>query len=141
VDGWRLVLVNSAHRTIEHGRIGAGLRSELSEALRTQLSVLIALHHPPLSSCGHQDCRLEDGEALMSEIDANPHVRLVVSGHLHDAGDAERGDTTYLLGPSTCIQLVHQHPLQQHNTEATPIGARWLELDSDGSFRTGLVWV
>lgn len=77
-------------------------------------------------------------EALMLEIDGNPYVRLVVSGHLHGAGDVERSDTTYLLGPSTCIQLVHQHPLQQHNSEVTPIGARWLELDPDGSFRTGL---
>jgi len=67
-------------------------------------------------------------------------VRGVLSGHLHLADEVERRDVRYLLGPSTCIQLRHHHPLPEHNRAPTAVGARLLRLHADGRLESELMW-
>jgi Icc protein len=103
--------------------------------------VLIGLHHPPVAICPDPSCRLEPADQVLAVLARHPNVRIVAAGHLHVTDETERGGLTQLLSPSTGIQLRHQHPLRDHNGAPTPIGARLIELDDDGTFTTELRWV
>jgi Icc protein len=102
--------------------------------------VLIGLHHPPVNVCADPACQLDEATEVLDAIRRHPAVRAVVSGHLHHAEELERHGVAYLLSPSTCLQLRHVHPLPDHNTAATPVGARMLDLGDDGSVRTRVIW-
>ena len=67
-------------------------------------------------------------------------VRAVASGHTHVADDQEHDGIAFLLSPSTCLQLRHDHPLPEHNQERTAIGARVIDLHDDGTVSSQLIW-
>jgi Icc protein len=142
IGGWTVMLLDSRVEGTESGAIGAAALAWLDDALAaTGAHVLIGLHHPPLSGCGDPRCQLQDGYQLLTVLDRYPNVRGVLSGHLHWADEIERGGVRYLLGPSTCIQLKHRHPLPTNNPDPTFFGARLLELHGDGRITSELVWV
>lgn len=141
LGGWTFVGLNSAGVGREHGELGAGQLAALDRVLEQAAGpVAAAMHHPPISACPHEDCRLEDAEALLHRIDGGA-VRLVLTGHLHLAEEFVAGDARFLLGPSTCLQLVHTHPLPEHNVAVTPLGYRVIELRDDGTVEADLVWL
>jgi Icc protein len=140
-DGWSLVLVESRVPGHDGGAVGAAGLSWLDQRLSsTDAHVVLGLHHPPISSCPDPDCVLADRDDLFAVLDRHPNVRAVLSGHLHATGETERRGVRYLLAPSTCLQLRHVHPLAEHNRAPTPVGARVVELRSDGGIRTGVIW-
>ena len=83
---------------------------------------------------------LDDAPALLALLGRHPQVKAVASGHLHAAAEEELDGVTYLLGPSTALQLVHEHPLPEHNLDPTPIGARLIDLHDDGTVTSELLW-
>ena len=138
---WRVVAVCSARPGQSHGTLGTETLEALDRALAVDRPVLIGMHHPPMSTCADPDCNVSDAAAFFEVIDRHPNVVAVATGHLHVAGELSRGDVRYLLGPSTCIQLVHDHPLSISNKAATPLGARCIELADDGTLSTELLWL
>jgi Icc protein len=138
---WLIVLVDSRIDGAECGRLGPTTLARLDQELAsTDAYAIIGLHHPPLSTCGDPDCGLMDRHDLLDVLDRHPHVRGVISGHLHLADEIERRHVRFLLSPSTCLQLRHRHPLPDNNTNATPIGARALELHEDGRVESRIIW-
>jgi Icc protein len=141
VQGWSIIGLDSRVEGIGSGAIGEKGLTWLDDQLAsTDAHVLIGLHHPPLSACGDPYCALEDSYDLLAVLDRHPHVRGVVSGHLHLADQMERRGVQYLLSPSTCIQLRHRHPLAENNRAATPVGARLIDLHEDGRITSEIVW-
>jgi Icc protein len=142
VGGWEVVLVDSQVDGAAHGEIDARVLAHLDETLAaTDRHVVVGLHHPPLTVCGHPDCSLRNASELLAVFDRHANVRGVVSGHLHVAEDLERAGVPYLLSPSTCHQLTHRHPLEEHNNDPTPPGARTLVLHDDGTVDTTVSWI
>jgi Icc protein len=141
VGGWLIIALDSCQSGVGHGSITDDTLTWLEESLSsTGAYVLIGLHHPPLSTCGHRYCRLENSFDLLSVLDRHSAVRGVLSGHLHLADEVERGQVRYLLTPSTCIQLRHHHPLPENNQAARAVGARLLHLHTDGRLESEIVW-
>ena len=139
--GWLIIALDSREGGVGHGAITEDTLTWLEETLSsTAAHVLIGLHHPPLSPCGHPYCRLDNGFDLLSVLDRHSHVRGVLSGHLHLVDEVERRQVRYLLTPSTCIQLRHHHPLPENNQAATAVGARLLHLHTDGRLESEIVW-
>ena len=138
---WRIVVVCSAKAGQDHGTFGKENLEALDRALAVDRPVLIGTHHPPMSTCSEFDCNVSDAAAFFEVIDRHANVVAVATGHLHHAEELRRGNVRYLLGPSTCLQLVHKHPLKDHTKAATPLGARSIELGDDGSLSSELLWV
>ena len=142
LGAWQLVLVNSAGHGREHGHLPSATLAAMEQLLDADpRPALLAMHHPPIPACQHADCRLANADALLDLIGRHGNVRAVASGHLHMAAEYEHDGVAYLLGPSTCMQLDHTHPLPENNTRPTPLGARSIQLHGDGSVDSQLIWL
>jgi Icc protein len=141
VGTWRIVAVTTAVQHQDHGSLEPLALDALEEALATSPGpVLIGLHHPPIAVCADAACRLAQAAEVLAMIRRHPNVRGVASGHLHLTEELERDGVAFLLSPSTCLQLRHEHPLPEHNRDATPVGARVLDLADDGTLRSHVIW-
>lgn len=141
MDGWRIVGVDTAAFDRDHGELDPPSLAALDDALASAPGpTLVGLHHPPIAVCAKPGCQLRQADEVRATIDRHPRVRAVVSGHLHVTDEIERHGTTYLLSPSTAVQLRHEHPLPAHNREPTPVGARLLELHDDGRVASRICW-
>jgi Icc protein len=103
--------------------------------------VVVCLHHPPLPvGSGWLDAvGLVNADDVLAVIDAHPHVRLVVSGHVHQAFDATRGPVRYLTTPSTCAQFTPR--TEKCLMDLRPPGYRWIVLRGDGTVDTRVAWL
>jgi Icc protein len=82
---------------------------------------------------------LRDAQDFWQIIDANPRVRGVVCGHVHQALDRERNGLRFMSTPSTCAQFLPRSDF--FALDDRPPGLRWLELHADGRIETEVAWV
>src|SRR5690606_15849754 len=82
---------------------------------------------------------LRDAPAFLEIVDANPSVRCVTWGHVHQESDRERNGVRYLSTPSTCAQFLPQSEF--FALDSRPPGMRWLELQPDGAIVTEVEWL
>jgi Icc protein len=140
VGGWRIVGVDTTRPHQIHGTIDVPVLADTLGRLDERPTVL-ALHHPPRSPSTHDWFKLEGEAALVDLLATVPHVRAVVSGHLHDPFDFETGSGTALLGcPSTFVAIGHDQDRFTILPDA-PLGARVLHLNDDGTFGTSVLVV
>lgn len=145
-DGnWQVLLLNSAR----DGEIPGRLDQEQLDALRDLLAddprpLLLALHHHPwpVESTWIDRYPLTDPEALFRVLADGPERQLIAWGHVHQAlckqHILESGKVvTGLAGPSTVCNSLPYQP----GFTLDPAGpaCRWLELESNGEWRTGLL--
>jgi len=140
---WRIVLLDSCLAGSASGRLGKEALAQLEQALATagNRHCLVTLHHHPvpMSSRWLDQVGLENADEFLSVIDRHRNVRAIVWGHVHQAYDALRKDVRLLATPSTCAQFV---PLaDEFAVDRRPPAYRTLELRSDGSLITEVVWV
>ena len=137
---WQLIALNSH----EKGNV-SGLVADVELARLEQLlaeggdkHTLIAIHHHPVpvGSRWMDEIGLKNAAQLWAVIDRFPQVRAVVCGHIHQAFDSMHGDVRVLGTPSTCVQFVPQQ--DDFGLDDKSPGYRWLELNPDGSIRTGV---
>jgi Icc protein len=82
---------------------------------------------------------VRNADAFFQLIDDHPQVKLVAWGHVHQEFQQRRKGVTLVATPSTCVQF---KPLCDDFTVDTQMpGYRWFELNSDGSFTTGIARV
>jgi len=140
--GWRFILLHSPVPGAVGGALGARELAYLEHTLhQSSEPTLIALHHPlfPVDSPWLDDSALANPEQFWHICDAHPQVKLVLCGHVHQERRWERRGVTYLSSPSTCIQFAPQ--AQAFTLDTAFPGFRWLELDPQGTFRTGVTRV
>jgi Icc protein len=140
LGNWRLILLNSSVPGQPGGRLAESeldfLRSSL--AASREAHILVCMHHNPVpvQAAWLQKHCLQEPEALFAVLDAEPRLRAVVFGHVHQELDQQRRGVRYLGAPSTCVQF---HPQQAEFTldDRNP-GYRWLELLPDGRLLSGV---
>lgn len=140
LHGWSILLLDSTVR----GKVGGALSQSDLEQLEQSLSdnhdqpVLVCLHHQPVPvGTGWLDTiGLDDAKAFLAIIDRHPQVKGILWGHVHQSFDGQRHGMAMLATPSTSIQF---KPLTE-DFALDPIasGYRWLELQPDGSIRSGV---
>ncbi|HEX5420248.1 MAG TPA: 3',5'-cyclic-AMP phosphodiesterase [Gammaproteobacteria bacterium] len=142
-DNWSLVLLNTFLHGEDAGGLGKKRLASLESALRADADkhVLICMHHHPLpiGSAWLDGVGLQDADLFLQTVDAHPHVRAVVCGHVHQASDRTRNGVRYLSTPSTCSQF------KPHSDcfalDHRPPGLRWLNLHEDGGIETRVDWI
>jgi 3',5'-cyclic-AMP phosphodiesterase len=136
IDGWRLLGVDSAIPGEVEGAVDpAGLMAEVDGF--DVRPTLVAMHHPPVSPSTHHWFRLAAGDEVVSGLAARPHVRAVVSGHLHQPFEVYRDGIALLGAPSTLYGIRHVDESFAHDP-SIPIGARVLDLHPDGRIASEL---
>ena len=140
---WRIVLLDSCLPGSASGRLSGKALGQLEEGLRTAggRHCLITLHHHPvaMSSRWLDRVGLENAEEFFSVIDRHANVRAIVWGHVHQAYEGLRKHVRMLATPSTCAQFVPH--ADEFAVDRRPPAYRTLELQSDGSLLTEVVWV
>jgi Icc protein len=131
IGGWRLLLADTTIPKTEWGRIDV---PELLRRLGPDIGVptLLALHHPPISTSTHPWMRLEGGAELATALAARSDVRVVLSGHLHEAFNVVFGGVSYIGCSSSLYSIKHRN--NEFILDNGHVGALVLSLAHDGDF-------
>ncbi len=137
---WTIILLDS---TIP-GKVPGELYQKDLDFLQQTLAaakgehILVSLHHHPVPmGCRWLDHQIvKNADEFFAIIDAEPRVRSVLWGHVHQAFDQMRGNVRLLSTPSTSVQF---KPLsEQFTVDTANPGFRWLDLYADGRIETGV---
>ncbi len=131
VGGWRVLTIDTAICGKEHGRVDADeVLDRLGES--DGPPTLLAMHHPLITTSTHPWFRVEGAADLVAALSHRNDVRLVLSGHLHEAFNVVLGDVAYVGCSSTWYAIKHQ------NDRAVAVdghvGALVVRLRQDGTF-------
>lgn len=132
IGGWRLLLVDTTIPATEHGRV------EVTDVIArlgpdNGVPTVLALHHPPISTSTHPWMRLDGGADLVTALTARGDVRVVVSGHLHEAFNVVLGGVSYIGCSSSFYSIKHRD--NQFILDGGHVGALELSLVDDGRFK------
>jgi Icc protein len=137
VGQWRLIGVDTTVPGQPHGEIDV-------ERLCTRLGRLderwtaLVMHHPPLSPARNPAFLLKRAAELLSVLRDRPHVRAVLTGHVHTPFETTVDGCALLGGPSTAIPVVHSGEEFAVGAGGA-IGARIVTLADNGSLMGELV--
>ncbi len=140
---WRLIMLNSAVRWDDAGRLGAAQLKILESTLAANSGqhTLIALHHHPIPT-GSQwldGIGLRNSNEFLEIVDRSTQVRAVACGHVHQAFEQLRDRVLFFSTPSTGSQFLPDSDVFM--MDARPPGYRWINLQPDGSINTEVVWL
>ena len=143
MDAWRIVLLDSCLPGSARGRLSKQTLATLDSALSSadNKHTLVCLHHHPVSMSSRwlDQVGLENAPEFFEVIDRHKNVRAILWGHVHQSYDALRKNVRLLATPSTCAQFLPR--ADEFAVDARPPAYRTLELRSDGSLITEVVWV
>ena len=132
VGAWRVLAVESGLPDCIHGAVDV---DELIYRLDhvDDRPTLIAIHHPLRSPSTHPWFQLIGAEAMLAALLERPHVRAVVSGHLHEAFRLRSGQLELCGGPSTYYAVEHTGDDYRELDDGV-VGTQVLTLGDDGGF-------
>jgi Icc protein len=134
VAGWRIVGIDTSRPNQVHGTVDVGAATAELDAGPAQPTIVV-LHHPPVSPSTHEWFQLDQADEFASELAARPHVRAILTGHLHQPFEASARGVPVLGGPSTLVALRHAgREFEIGGSNAT--GARQVTLAADGTLTT-----
>ncbi|MEH6499777.1 MAG: 3',5'-cyclic-AMP phosphodiesterase [Pseudoalteromonas distincta] len=137
---WRIVLLNSNIPGAVAGHLSASELALLDRALAGagERFVMVCLHHHPVSiGCGWMEpLGLLNAAELLTRLEADARVRVILWGHIHQHFDQQRGGLRLLASPSTCIQFAPAS--EDFATDNQAPGYRWLRLYDDGRVETAI---
>lgn len=138
VGAWRVVGLASEIPGRTEGAVDVAAALARLDRLDTRPTML-AVHHPPVGTSTHPWFQLGGASELLEGLAARPHVRAVVSGHLHEAFERSGPAGLSLLGsPSTLYPLRHDGDQWEIAPDGIT-GARFLRLFDDGSLESEVV--
>jgi Icc protein len=128
---WRIVTIDTTIAGHDDGQVDADAFGSRLDALDSR-PTLVALHHPPVSPSTSEMFRLDSATELLETCAARPHVRGVVSGHLHEAFERAAGDVALVGCPSSWYAIVHDGDTYRLDPDGL-VGATVFELGDDGT--------
>lgn len=139
LGSWRIAMLNSRVPGRVHGELGQAQVDRLAHSLRACAEhTIVALHHPPVAirSTWLDASRCLDGDRLLAIL-ADPPVKAVVCGHVHQVFESTATRPPVLTTPSTCVQFapgVDDFAMDHH---AAP-GYRIFMLEDNGGWSTSV---
>jgi 3',5'-cyclic-AMP phosphodiesterase len=132
VGSWRVLAVPSVIPGQEHGSVDVDALTRRLDAVDERPTV-VAIHHPPRSPSTHPWFRLIGAEQMLAALGVRPHVRAVVSGHLHEAFHTRQGGLELYGAPSSYYAIVHTGD-DYRLVDDGLVGTQVLTLGDDGAF-------
>ncbi|WP_328475342.1 metallophosphoesterase [Actinoplanes sp. NBC_00393] len=130
---WRIIGMDSSRPGQIHGSVDVG--TEMARIDRyDERPTLLTLHHPPVSPSTHEWFQLDGAAELTAAVARRPHLRALLTGHLHDPFEAG----AVIGAPSTLIAFQHDGDrIVIGGTGRT--GARLCALHEDGTVASRFV--
>lgn len=140
VGAWRIVMLDSSAAGSVSGVLEQPQLLQLDRALDSagERHLLLCLHHHPvpIGSAWMEPLGLQNADRLWQRLDAEPRVRAVLWGHIHQQLEQQRESVRLLASPSTCVQFAAGS--SDFATDQQAPGYRWLRLHDDGRMETGV---
>jgi len=137
---WQVITLNTHRKGTISGFLAADEMQRLQRLLAatTDKHTLIALHHHPheIGSRWMDEIALENREALWDLIAGHEHVKVLLSGHIHQAFDTFYEGVRVLGSPSTCIQFKRRS--DDFGMDDLSPGYRWIKLLDNGQIQTAV---
>ncbi len=151
-EDWRFLFLNSQVPQHAHGLVGDEQLARLDNYLAAQRNkhVLVSLHHPSFAVCPASGCQLQNADQLHRLLSAHHCVRVVIAGHTHnDKSDQSRPYVQHTTPSSFAFAFHNPDPdchassdfWAGHRLDPERIGYRILDLQSDGSCDSHVVWI
>jgi Icc protein len=131
IGGWRLCLADTTIPATIGGAIDVAALLRSLGADRG-IPTLLALHHPPITTSTHPWFQLAGAQELVAALGSRTDVRVVLSGHLHEAFNVVLGNVSYIGCSSTLYSLKHRD--HEYMLDDGHVGALALSLAGDGDF-------
>ena len=138
VGGWRVLGFDTSLPGRVEGEIDPRAVAERLDGLDARPTV-VAMHHPPRSPSTHPWFQLGGSAAVLAVLAGRPHVRAVVSGHLHESFELDGPGGLRLLGAPSTMEPIDHHGDRYEAPGSGPTGAVVLELGDDGSVSSELL--
>lgn len=131
IANWRLVALDTTIFGQIHGQI------DTEKVLITLVPdqgqpTILALHHPPITTSTRPWFQLLGATDLVTALAQRSDVRLVLSGHVHQAFSVVLGATTYIGCSSTWYSI--QHHGNSRKDDDGHVGGLILHLYRDGTY-------
>ncbi len=142
VDTWRIHLLDSTVSGRSAGRLGAAELERLARRLRREprAPAVVCLHHHALAvGSPWLDAIMLENASDLERVLAGSAARLVLWGHTHQEFRGRIGTVSAYGTPSTAMQFRPRSPA--FATDDRGPGYRWVRLQQDGRFETGLHYV
>jgi 3',5'-cyclic-AMP phosphodiesterase len=137
LGAWRVIGLDSSVPGEIHGALDVSAVERLLDALDHR-PTMIALHHPPVPPSSHPWFQLDGAKELLASLAVRPHVRALISGHVHTPVTLTRGELALMGAPSTLAAFVFQGDGLPVTADG-PVGARVIRLSADGSLDSALI--
>lgn len=138
---WCIVLLDTHYSGRVSGQIEEGNLNFLRESLEqySDQSILIFLHHQvlPVGSSWVDNIGLKNSAQFLEIVDQYKNIKAVICGHVHQENVTSRFGVDYFSTPSTSWQFAKDN--NHFKLDSLMPGYRWLDLYSDGSFKTEVV--
>lgn len=139
-SAWQLLGLNTRNPGHAAGLLSTDELQRLEQALSLNRPLLIAMHHHPLAvgSRWMDAIALQNNEAFWQLCQGFQQPLVVICGHVHQESYFQHQGASVYSTPATALQFAPQCDDFQLDTLALP-GMRWLELQSDGCWKTQVV--
>lgn len=138
LKSWQIIMLNSQKPGKVQGRLDQSQLAFLSQCLEThpEHDAMVVFHHhiTPIGSAWLDQLGVENPDDFWAVAKRFPKLKLVVTGHVHQASEhIVHGIPCYTV-PSTCVQFKRN---QDHfGLEKLPPGCRLISLHPTGFFET-----
>jgi len=135
-------MLNSGVYGKVHGNVEQQSIDDMNEYLsKNKKPTLVCFHHHPIlmDSAWIDTQRIRNSEYLLEQIHKHDQVKIITWGHVHQESRKTINDIEYMSTPSTCFQFKPKQ--SQYQLDDRLPGFRWFELNTDGSFETGITRV
>jgi Icc protein len=137
IGQWRLIGVDTTVPGEPHGDVDVDRLCTRLDRLDESWTVL-AMHHPPLSPARNAAFLLDRADELLGALRDRPHIRAVLTGHVHTPFEAIVDGCALLGGPSTAIPVVHSGERFDVGVGGA-VGGRIVKLADNGSLVSELI--
>lgn len=144
VGKWAIIMMNSTIPEKVEGEFGRDELNRLADILGRlpfDTHIMICVHHQvlPVGSRWLDQQQIADHDKFIDLLRGEERLRLVVSGHVHQESITRHPAlplVDFVTSPSTCIQFA---PVtEDFKIDSQFPGYRWFDLQSDGSYQTGV---
>ncbi len=135
---WQIICLNSKKPNDAGGKLASHEIDFLKICLKqnTKPNLMISVHHHciPSNSEWLDTMLIENSVEFFECLSPYPEVKLVVTGHIHQAMESQRQKLTLLSTPSTCFQF--KPNCKDFTLDSIMPGYRVIQLFDDGQFKS-----
>lgn len=139
-DPWIIILLDSLVENEVGGHLPPAELDLLENTLKAHPKhhALVCMHHHPVPVGADwiDTIGIDNGPEVLDVIDRFRNVRGILWGHIHQEFETHRNGIPLMASPSTCVQFKPKSA--RFAVDAIPPGFRWMELQANGSIRTGV---